>query len=159
MPGDRFWYRSVTSTGADLIVVDPAKGSRTVVFDAPPPVGRGHRSLPDGHDGGRAAAAHHPERASAGRRAHGQRHDCRPPGELPDVETTRCGEAVESDRELAGAGGRGGGRGGRGGGGVAGGRGGRGAARAPETLSPDGKRAAFIRDWEFVGLRDVATKR
>jgi hypothetical protein len=48
------------------------------------------------------------------------------------------------------AGGRGGGRGGRGGGG------GRGGAAAPVAMSPDGKRAAFIRDWN-LWVRDVAT--
>src|SRR5439155_20874317 len=68
-----------------------------------------------------------------------------------DIETTRCGAAVD-DRERANAGGRGG-RGGRPGGG---GRGGREGGRAPETLSPDGSRAVFIRDWN-LWMRDVAT--
>jgi dipeptidyl aminopeptidase/acylaminoacyl peptidase len=54
--------------------------------------------------------------------------------------------------DSASAGGRGGGRGGRGGGG----RGG--AGSVPVALSPDGKRAAFIRDWN-LWVRDVATGR
>jgi dipeptidyl aminopeptidase/acylaminoacyl peptidase len=49
-----------------------------------------------------------------------------------------------------------GGRGGRGGGGGRGGRGG--AARAPETMSPDGTKGVFIRDWN-LWMRDVATGR
>src|SRR5947208_12537666 len=52
--------------------------------------------------------------------------------------------------DSAASGGRGGGRGGRGGGG------GRGAAAGPVAISPDGKRAAFIRDWN-LWVRDVAT--
>ncbi|MCU1236630.1 MAG: peptidase dipeptidylpeptidase domain protein, partial [Candidatus Solibacter sp.] len=49
----------------------------------------------------------------------------------------------------------GGGRGGRGGGGR-GGRGGGAGGAAPESLSPDKKHAAFIRDWN-LWVRDVAT--
>ncbi|WP_338868917.1 DPP IV N-terminal domain-containing protein [Spirosoma sp. SC4-14] len=33
LPGDRFWYRDLTANGTQFIVVDPAKGTRTVAFD------------------------------------------------------------------------------------------------------------------------------
>ncbi|HLA91490.1 MAG TPA: DPP IV N-terminal domain-containing protein [Gemmatimonadaceae bacterium] len=93
LPDERFWYRNTAPAGAEVVLVDPAKRTRTVC-DA-------------------------------------QRSNC--PG-VP------VGDSV--------AGGRGG-RGGRGGGG---GRGGAGIA----AVSPDGKRAAFIRDWN-LWVRDVAT--
>jgi dipeptidyl aminopeptidase/acylaminoacyl peptidase len=95
LPDDRFWFRDVTPSGTQLILVDPARGTRT---------------------------------------------RC-------DTDPNRCGLNVP-DAEP------GGGRGDRGG---RGGRGGRGAnARAPETMSPDGKLGAFIRDWN-LWVRDVAT--
>src|SRR4029079_13404449 len=52
--------------------------------------------------------------------------------------------------DAAGRGGRGGGRGGRGGGG------GRGGAANNAVTSPDGTKAAFIRDWN-LWVRDVAS--
>src|SRR4026209_2944103 len=33
LPGDKFWYRVLTSTGSEFILVDPAKGTKTVAFD------------------------------------------------------------------------------------------------------------------------------
>src|SRR5580765_3780764 len=32
LPDDRFWYRSVAASGADLVVVDPARATRTSIF-------------------------------------------------------------------------------------------------------------------------------
>jgi Tol biopolymer transport system component len=33
LSGDRFWYRVLTAQGSEFIVVDPAKGTRTAAFD------------------------------------------------------------------------------------------------------------------------------
>jgi dipeptidyl aminopeptidase/acylaminoacyl peptidase len=33
IPGDKFWYRVLTPTGSEFILVDPAKGTKTVAFD------------------------------------------------------------------------------------------------------------------------------
>lgn len=33
LPGDRFWYRTLTAKGSEFILVDPAKKSRSAVFD------------------------------------------------------------------------------------------------------------------------------
>ncbi len=96
LPDERFWFRDQTPTGTELILVDPAKGTRT---------------------------------------------RC-------DTDANHCGLTVPDSDAADGRGGRGG----RGGGG----RGGRGSGRAPETLSPDGKTGAFIRDWN-LWVRDVAT--
>ena len=99
LPDERFWFRDVTPSGTETILVDPAKGTRT---------------------------------------------RC-------DNEPTHCGIDFPPDTAGGGRGGRGGvvGRGG--------GRGGRGG-RAPETMSPDGTKGAFIRDWN-LWVRDVATGR
>jgi dipeptidyl aminopeptidase/acylaminoacyl peptidase len=34
LPGDRFWYRTLTPQGSEFVLVDPAKGTRTAAFDA-----------------------------------------------------------------------------------------------------------------------------
>src|SRR6267143_3040312 len=86
--GDRFWYRSGRTGGADLIVVDPTRALRSV---------------------------------------------CTP-------DTERCGAAIDA-REAARARAE-----------LA-----RKASRTPpEVVSPDGKRAAFIRDYN-LWVRDVAS--
>ncbi|HTD98941.1 MAG TPA: DPP IV N-terminal domain-containing protein [Mucilaginibacter sp.] len=33
LPGDKFWYRALTAKGSEFILVDPAKKSRTAAFD------------------------------------------------------------------------------------------------------------------------------
>ena len=33
LPGDKFWYRVLTPTGSEFILVDPAKGTKTALFD------------------------------------------------------------------------------------------------------------------------------
>ncbi len=92
LPDDRFWFRN----GSEIVLIDPAKGTRT---------------------------------------------RC-------DTDANHCG------LNLADTVGGGGGRGGRGGGG----RGGRGGGRAPESMSPDGTKGVFIRDWN-IWMRDVASGR
>src|SRR6185437_8447132 len=97
LAGDRFWFRDVTPSGTELILVDPAKGTRT---------------------------------------------RC-------DSDPVACGIPATAAAQ-----------GGRGGFAGRGGRGGRGGAnqRPPEALSPDGTKAAFIRDWN-LWMRDVPTGR
>lgn len=34
LPGDRFWYRDLNAKGSEFVLVDPAKGTRTAPFDA-----------------------------------------------------------------------------------------------------------------------------
>jgi dipeptidyl aminopeptidase/acylaminoacyl peptidase len=98
LPDERLWYRNQTTTGTEIVVVDPVKKTRTAFADC----------------------------AAAG-------VDC---SAAPD------------------AGGRGGGRGG-------GGRGGRGGGPPssdgkPLSVSPDGTRAVFVRDWN-LWARDMTT--
>ena len=68
-----------------------------------------------------------------------------------DAARSNCPGVPATAESDAGRGGRGGGRGGRGGGG-------RGGAAGNQSMSPDGKRAAFIRDWN-LWVRDVAIGR
>jgi len=97
LPDGRMWYRTGAGN-AELVLVDPAKKTRTVC----------------------------------------------------DANRSNCpGVPAPTEADAAGRGGRGGGRGGRGGGS------GRGGANNAVT-SPDGTRAAFIRDWN-LWVRDVAT--
>ena len=131
---ERFWYRVSTPAGAEFIIVDPAKGTRAPAFD--------HAKLAIAL----TAAANQKYEANALPfneidlsadsqtvmfNAAGRHWKC-------DVKGTSC----ESDGTATAAGR--GGRGGRGGG-----RGGR-----AESLSPDGKRAVFIRDWN-LWIRDA----
>ena len=143
LPDERFSYRSVTTEGAQFILVDPVKRTRGPAFD--------HAKL--------AATLS----AAAGITATAR--------QLPfqSIELSADAKTVSFDAEkrrwscdVAGAkcvatgdavGGRGAGAGGRGQG--QGGRGGRGSGAAGVT-SPDGKRAVFIRDWN-LWVRDVAT--
>ena len=94
-PDGRFWYRTATLAGPEIVVINPVAKTRA---------------------------------------------------RCDSTSTTCEGLAITAAN----------GRGGRGGGGRAGG-GGRGAAGAPPlSLSPDGKRGVFIRDWN-LWERDVAT--
>ena len=93
LPDGRFWFRNQTLNGTEIVVVDPAKKTRTAS----------------------------PDCAAAG-------VDC----------TTEAPAA---------------GRGGRGGGG---GRGGQSSDNKPLSVSPDGTRAVFIRDWN-LWVRDMKT--
>jgi len=145
LANDEFWYRSLTPTGTDLILVDPAKATRVNVLVEPRLATAVKTALGSAADSLRAASTQTSYSAD-GRKievvAGGTRVEC-------DVATVHCETSAAVG---TGRGGRGGGRG-------AGGRGaGRGAARAPESPSPDGKRAVFIRDWN-LWMRDVATNR
>jgi dipeptidyl-peptidase 4 len=147
LSGDRFVYRGTSRTGAgDVIVIDPVRKTRTRLLDDTRLSAAVAAALGSTADVVRQPTTRN-DLSTDGRMivvsVGGKSVSC-------DVETTRCGAAID-DRERANAGGRGG-RGGRAGGG------GRGAAGAPETLSPDGSRAAFIRDWN-LWMRDVASGR
>jgi dipeptidyl aminopeptidase/acylaminoacyl peptidase len=139
---DRVWYRNLTASALELVLVDAARQKRTNLLSEPLVAAVV------------AATQASPERL----RDTSTRFEPSPDGRLITVtvggrtttcsiETSRCDAAID-DRERATAGG---------GGGRAGERR-RGSTRPPETLSPDRKRAAFVRDWN-LWMRDVATNR
>ena len=141
---DRFWYRVTTADGAEFVLVDPAKGTRAPAFD--------HTKLAAalGAAAGRTFDAKNLSFQNLEFSDDGRSITVQAGGRwMCDLAGTKC-MAAEGD---PGAGRGRGGRGGRGGGRGAG-RGG--AEVIPESLSPDKKHAAFIRDWN-LWVRDVAT--
>ncbi len=143
LPGERFWYRSVTPDGVTFYVVTPAAKSRVPAFD-------------------------HPKLAAALATAAGAKID---PKQLPfqTIQFSADGKSVSFDHDrrrwtcdvqgadcrssgdAVGADATAGGRGGRGAGAA------RGTGAPPAVTSPDGKRAVFIKAWNLV-VRDVATR-
>src|SRR5262249_37670388 len=153
LPDDRFYYRNAVADGAEFILVDPKTTSRGRAFN--------HSQVAAALASGGAGtfdALHlpfdaiemSPDATAISFNVGARRWRC----DVSGGAGVAAGEAI-----AAPAAGRGAGRGGRGGGG--GGRG-RGAAIGsssddhPLTISPDGKRGVFIRDWN-LWVRALAT--
>ena len=136
LPNDRFWYRVTQPTGSEFILVDPAKGTRARAFDQAKIAAGLSEAAGTKYEASSLPFQTYEYTADGSIRVRvGQRRfDC-------NTDTGRCGALVD-DREatrMPPAGGRGGAGGGR-----------------PESLSPDGKRAAYIKDYN-LWVRDVAT--
>ncbi len=131
---ERFWYRNVSADGSEFVLIDPAKGTREPAFDHAKLAAALSTATSKTYD-----AKHLPftdfERSADGQtisfNVSGRRWKC-------DLQANQC-----SDTGAAAPAGPGGG-------------GGRPGAGRNDVLSPDGKRAAFIRDWN-LWVRDVAT--
>ena len=143
LPEERFWYRNTTTTGSEFTLVDPAKRTRTPAFDHAKLAAALSAAVGEKYDASQLpfqtieiSADLNTVSFDAGAR----RWSC----DVHGVKCTAAGDATGA-RGARGAG-RGGGRGG--GGGRAGGAG-------NAVPSPDGTRAAFIRDWN-LWVRDVA---
>src|SRR5712664_2175022 len=130
-PDDRFWYRITTADGSEVLRVDPAKGTREPAFD--------HAKLAAALSEAAGAtydARHLPftqfDFSSDGRTisfiVRQRRWKC-------DLQANKCAAEAGTDPGSVAPGG--------------------GRARVPEVLSPDKKRAAFIRDFN-LWVRDVA---
>jgi len=139
--GERFYYRNTTAQGAQFILVDPAKGTRQPAFD--------HVKVAAAlaTAGGTGLNAYRlpfqeidvtPDGQTVSFNYNGRHYEC-------DTQGNKCNN-VGVATASTGGGGRGG-RGGRGGGAAGGG-----------ALSPDKKRAAFIRDYN-LWVRDVVTNK
>jgi dipeptidyl-peptidase-4 len=137
LPDERFWYRVATPTGAEFILVDPAKGTRTRAFDQAKIAAGLTAATGTTYDALQLPfqAYEYAPDGSIRVRVGARRYDC-------NAATGRCG-AVVDDREATAMPTPGPGR--------------RGSAR-PQVPSPDGKRAAFIRDHN-LWVKDVATGR
>ncbi|NUQ21747.1 MAG: prolyl oligopeptidase family serine peptidase [Gemmatimonadaceae bacterium] len=139
LPDDRFWYRNATAEGYEFILVDPARGTRTRAFDQTRIAAALSTALGKSYDPNKLPFTSF-ELAPGGKgilvRVEGKRWSCNP-------ETGRCDAAVD-DREAARAQE------------MAAASGASRSAEPPVVMSPDGKRAAFIRDWN-LWVRDVAT--
>ena len=135
LPGDRFWYRTMTAEGSEFVMVDPATGAKAPAFDQAKVAAALSSAA-----GASYNAQHLPftdfdlsaDGQSISFRAAGRRWKC-------DVQGNQC--APDAGAQPAGAGQRGGGRG---------------AAARNDVPSPDGKLTAFIRDYN-LWVRDIAT--
>jgi dipeptidyl-peptidase 4 len=135
---ERFWYRVTTAEGREFVLVDPASGTRAPAFDHLRLAAALSKAANVTLDGRRLpfdTIDFTPDGQSVLVNSGGRRFSC-------DRQGTACTPAGAATSE--GRGGRGGGRGGTGGG------------RANEALSPDKKRAAFIREYN-LWVRDAAT--
>jgi dipeptidyl-peptidase-4 len=133
LPDNRFYYRSTSPTGAEWVIVDPAKKSRTPLFRAPE-VAQALTRAGAGTIDPRNVPAQRAELSSDGQHVMlligNRRWNC-------DVSGGSCIPADSAARQQGGR---------------------RGPVAVPEVISPDGKRAAFIRNWN-LWVRDVASGR
>jgi len=135
LPGNKFWYRSLTATGSEFILVDPAKKSRSAAFDQAKLAAS--LSAATGKKYTAEMLPFNSFRFSADDkaiifRADEQQWKC----DLSTYAVTKD-DSKPSGRGNTGGGGR------RRGGGL-------------EVLSPDGSKAAYIKDWN-LWVRDVAS--
>ncbi|MCL5287700.1 MAG: S9 family peptidase [Acidobacteria bacterium] len=134
LPDERFWYRIVTAEGSEFVLIDSAKGTRGVPFD--------HAKLAAAISAAAGAtfdAQHLPftdfefssDLLAITFSARGRRWKC-------DLASYQCKDEGAAPAGPPAPGGA------------------RPGAGRNDVLSPDGKRAAFIRDWN-LWVRDVAS--
>ncbi|MDB5211526.1 MAG: prolyl oligopeptidase family serine peptidase [Sediminibacterium sp.] len=142
---DRFWYLAVTPKKSEFILVDPVKKTRAVAFD--------HQKLAEAlatAAGGKYDAAKLPFQTitfSADGKAVLFTADSKKWKYDLQSGVVSVDDGTAAGNTTAAPGGRGRG---------AGGGGGRGGGGGNEVLSPDGKRAVFIKDWN-LWMRDIAS--
>ena len=137
LTGDRFWYRNLTAQGSEFILVDPAKHSRVAAFD--------QQKLAAGLSaatGKQYTAALLPF-TSFTFSADGKSIIFEVDGKQWSADLGTYKVAESNSAAANSTGGRGGRRGGRG---------------SIYNTSPDGKKEAFIKDWN-LWIRDVDTKK
>jgi dipeptidyl-peptidase-4 len=143
LPDERFWYRNTLADGAsEFILVDPARKTRAPAFDHAALATALSKAAGKAFDGGRLPFYAF-EFASGGRAV---RFRVENKSWEYDLKAKTCRE-VEGGGAAPGPPGRPGFMGGR-----------PGFGGAPESLSPDGKWAAFIRD-DNLWVREVASKK
>jgi dipeptidyl aminopeptidase/acylaminoacyl peptidase len=133
LPGGRFWFRDLTAEGSEFILVDPAKKTRTAAFDQQKLAAGLSTATGTTYTAARLpfqSFVFSPDGGSILFRVDDKRWKC-------DVKTYQCTE------DSGGEGDAGGERRRRGGGDV--------------VASPDGTKAAFIRDYN-LWVRDLKTK-
>lgn len=139
LPGDKFWFRDLDAHGSEFILVDPAKKKLSGVFDQAK-LAAALSTATGKHYEGLMLPFERFAYSADGKAviffADGKQWRC-------DLKSYTC---VPDSEKIAG-----------GAAGLASGRRFRGGPRN-EVLSPDGKKEAFIRDWN-LWVRDVATKK
>jgi len=143
LPDGRFWYRAQTATGSEFRLVSPAAKRMAPAFD--------HQRLATSlgsASGTSVNATQLPFQTIT--------FSTRLDSVSFDVGDRRFRCDVAGHACVAAGAAAGGGRGGRGGRAGGGGGGGRGNAAPTVAMSPDGKSAAFVRNWN-LWVRNVAT--
>lgn len=139
LPNGTFWYRNLGAHGAEFFLVNPAKGTRTAAFDHQKLAAALSKTAGTEYTGTTLpfnSISYSADGKSVIFEANGKQW-------AADLDTYKI---TEDNSAVAGGGrGRGGRPGGRRGGGI-------------DNISPDGKKAAFIRDWN-LWVRDLDTKK
>jgi dipeptidyl aminopeptidase/acylaminoacyl peptidase len=137
LPDERFWYRITTEAGSEFVLVDPAKRAKAPAFDHARIAAALSAASSTAYTAARLPFTqfeYTPDGTSIAFDLARQRWTC-------DLGGQKC--AATTREGAGGGGGRGGGRGGA-------------APPRVDVPSPDGRRTAFIRDWN-LWVRDVAT--
>jgi len=137
LAADRFWYRNLTAQGSEFILVDPAKHSRVAAFDQ-----QKLAAALSAATGKQYTAAMLPF-TSFTFSADGKSIIFEVDGKQWSADLGTYKVAESNSATASTAGGRGGRRGGRG---------------SIYNTSPDGKKEAFIKDWN-LWIRDADTKK
>jgi len=139
LPGDKFWFRDLNAQGSEFILVDPVKKTRSAAFDQSKvaaslgtATGKTYNALMLPF----RSFSYTPDNSAIIFMAEGKQWKC-------DLKSYEC---VPDDEKISGSAS-----------GVQSGRRARGG-RGNDMLSPDGKKAAFLRDYN-LWVRDVATKK
>ena len=125
---DRFWYRITTTDGSEFLLVDPSKGTRTPAFDHAKVAAALSAAAGTTYDGRHLPFTQFDfssDERTISFTVRQRRWTC-------DLQANQCTAEGSADRGST-----------------------RGGTTAIETLSPDKKRAAFIRDFN-LWVRDVA---
>ncbi|HWB28640.1 MAG TPA: DPP IV N-terminal domain-containing protein [Chitinophagaceae bacterium] len=139
LPGDKFWYRTLTPNGSEFILVDPAKKTSSPAFDHQKLAASLSAATGQQYSGDRLPfqmISFSEDGKAVIFRVDGKQWKY----DMASGKCTEDGSPVRSGRADFG-----------------GGRGGRRFGGGTDVISPDGKMAAFIRDYN-LWVRDIATK-
>jgi len=138
LPGDKFWYRTLTAKGSEFILVDAAKGSRSAAFDQQKLAASLSKATGKQYDGDKlpfTSIGFSGDGKSVIFEADDKQWSC-------DLQTYEC----KPDKSKIISGGRGhGGKRNRGGAGL-------------EVASPDGTKEAYIKDYN-LWVRDTKSRK
>jgi dipeptidyl aminopeptidase/acylaminoacyl peptidase len=134
LPGDKFWYRALTSEGSEFILVDPAKGSRSAAFDQQKLASSLSAATGKKYEADMLpfqSFTYSPDEKSVIFEADGKQWSC-------DLQNYKCAEDNSAPARRTGGRGR--------------------RQVALEVASPDGKWEAFIKDFN-LWVRDIKTRK